>query len=82
MMHRNDGDGDVVVIDVAADKSATVGDEAVDVAVDDITVAAEPEAIGSRSRRMPPALMLRWTLSNVMYIPPCRPEKVERDASV
>jgi hypothetical protein len=70
MMRCNDGNGDVVVVEVAVDKSATVSDEAVDIAVDEVTVSAEPEVIWSRSRRTPPALMLRWTLANLMSIPP------------
>jgi hypothetical protein len=72
--------GDAVVLEVAANKSAMVDDEAVDVAVDKATDDAGPEVIGSGSRRTPPALMLRWTLPNIMSIPPCRLEKAERDA--
>jgi hypothetical protein len=61
---------DAVVGEVAADKLATVGDEAVDVVVDEVTTAAGTEVIGSGSCRTPPALMLRWTFPNVMSIPP------------
>jgi hypothetical protein len=58
-----------VVVEVAADKSAAIGDEAVDVAVDEVATAATPEVIGSGKRKTPPALMFRWTLPNVMSIP-------------
>jgi hypothetical protein len=72
--------GGAVVVEVATDKSSMIGDEAVDVAVDEVATAAGPEVIASGSSRTPSALMLRWTLLNVMSIPPCRPEKAERDA--
>ena len=71
---------DAVVVKVAVDKSAAVGDEANDVAVDEVTTVVRPEVIGSGSRRTPPVLMLRWTLPNAMSTPPRRPEKAERDA--
>jgi hypothetical protein len=71
---------DTMVIEVAADKPSTVGDEAVDVIVDECATATRPEVFGSRSCRMPPMLMLRWTLPNVISIPSCRPEKAERVA--
>jgi hypothetical protein len=91
MMRRDgDADGDIgadiidiadaVVVEVAANKSTAVGDEVVDVAVDEVATAVRPEVIGSGSRRTPPALMLRWTLPNVMSILARRPEKAERDA--
>jgi hypothetical protein len=84
----DDGDAEADVIDVddamdvevAADKSATVGDEVVDVTVDEVATAAGPEVTGSGSRKTPPVLMLRWTLTNVMSIPLCRLEKTERGA--
>jgi hypothetical protein len=86
-MVRRDDDGadvsdvaDEVVVDVAADKIAAVGDEAEDVAVDEVGTVLRPEVIEFGSRRTPPALMLRWTLPNVMSIPVRRPEKAERDA--
>ena len=79
----DDDDGDVGVdTDGATDRSTVVGDEAVDVAVDEVAVFAVPEAIGSGSRGMPPESTRKWTLPNVMSIPPRRPEKAERDASV
>jgi hypothetical protein len=73
-------DVDAVVVEVAADKSAAVGDEVVDVAVDELAITARPEVIGSGSRETPPALILRWTLPNGRSIPPRRPEKDECDA--
>jgi hypothetical protein len=51
-----------VVDEVAAEGSATVGDEAADVAADGAAAAGGAEGIGSGRRRIPPALMLRWTL--------------------
>jgi hypothetical protein len=46
----DDDDGDVGVdTDDAADKSAAVSDEAVDVAVDEVAAIASPEVIGSGS---------------------------------
>jgi hypothetical protein len=87
MVWRDDDDdvgvdtGDAVVVEVAADKSATVGDEAMDVAVDEVTTIAEPGVIGSRSRRTPPTLTWKWTLPNIFSILLLRPEKAERDAS-
>jgi hypothetical protein len=59
-----------------------VGDEAIDIAVDEVAAVAVPEMIGSGSRRTPPELMRKWTLPNVMFIPSHRPKKVKRDASV
>jgi hypothetical protein len=73
------GTADAVVDAVAADSSAAVADEAEDVAVNEVAIAAGPEVIGLESRRTPPALMLRWTLPNAMSIPPLRPEKAECD---
>ena len=85
-MRRDDDDEadvidvvDAVFVEVAADKSAAAGDEALDVVVDEVATAVRPEVIGSGSRRMPPTLMLRWTLLNAISIPPRRPEKAERD---
>jgi hypothetical protein len=72
---------DAVDVEVASGKSATVGDVAKDVAVDEVTTAVRPEVIGSGSRRTPPTLLLRWTLPNAMSIPPRRPKKDERDAN-
>jgi hypothetical protein len=68
-----------VDVEVASGKSATVGDVAKDVAVDEVTTAVRPEVIGSGSRRTPPAMMLRWTLPNAMSIPPRMPEKAKCD---
>ena len=65
----------------AADRSTAVDDEEVDVAVDDVVVVAAPGAIGPGSRRTPPESTRKWTLPNVMSIPPRRSEKAERDAS-
>jgi hypothetical protein len=86
VVRRDDDDGadvidvvDAVVVEVEADKSAATGDEALDVVVDEVATAVRPEVIGSGSRKMPPSLMLRWTLPNAISIPPRRPEKVERD---
>jgi hypothetical protein len=73
------GIADAMVDEVAADRSAAVGDEAADVAVDEVATTAGPEVIGSGSRRTPPSLMLRWTLRNTISILPRRPEKVEHD---
>jgi hypothetical protein len=48
MVWRDDDDdvgvdtGDAVVVEVAADKSATVGDEATDVAVDELATVVGP----------------------------------------
>jgi hypothetical protein len=82
--HDYDGDveadvADVVVGEVAADKSAMFGDEAVDVDADKAAVVAVPKVVGPGSRRTPPALMSRWMLPNVMSIPPCGSEKAEHD---
>jgi hypothetical protein len=74
------GTVDAVVDEVAVDSSATVGDEVEDVAVDEVVTATGPEGVRSRSRRTPPALMLKWTIPNAMSIPPRRPEKAECDA--
>ena len=68
-----------VVDEVAADRSAAAGDEAADIVANGAAAATGPERIGSGRRRMPPALMLRWTLPIARSIPPRRPEKVERD---
>jgi hypothetical protein len=39
-------------------------------------------AIGSGSRRTPPESTWKWTLLNIMSIPPRRPKKAKRDALV
>ena len=65
-----------------ADSSTAVGDEAVDVVVDDVVVVAAPGAIGPGRRRTPPESTRKWTLPNVMSNPPRRPEKTGRDTSV
>jgi hypothetical protein len=81
-MVRCDDDDVGVDTDDVADKSIAIGDEAVDVAVNEVVVLAAPGAIGSGSRRTPPESTRKWTLPNVMSIPPRRPEKAERDASL
>jgi hypothetical protein len=56
-MVRRDDDDDIeagVDTEGAVDRSTTVGDEAVDVVVDEVVDFAAPEAIGSGSRRTPP----------------------------
>jgi hypothetical protein len=79
----DDDDGDAGVdTDDAADRSAAVGDEAVDVAVNEVAIVTMPKLIMSGSRRTPPESTRKWTLPNVMSIPPHRPEKAERDALV
>jgi hypothetical protein len=77
----DDDDEDGGVDTGATDRSATVGDEAVHVAVDEVAAATTPEVIASESRRTPPELARKCTLPNVMSIPPRRSEKAERDAS-
>jgi hypothetical protein len=81
--HDDDAD-DVAEVgdDGAADRSAVIGDEAVGVAVDEVVALAALGAIGPRSRMTPLESMRKRTLRNVMSIPPRRPKKVERDASV
>ena len=83
-MRRDDGDDDDAGLDTddAANKSTAIGDEAVEVAVDEVMVFAAPGAIRPGNRRTPPESTRKWTLPNVMSIPPRRPEKAERDASV
>jgi hypothetical protein len=83
MVRRDDDDDEAIGVedDGAADRSAAIGDEAVDVAVDEVVVLAAPGAIGPGSRRTPPESTWKWTLPNVMSIPPRRPEKAEREAS-
>jgi hypothetical protein len=79
----DDDDGDAGVdTDDAADRSAAVGDEAVDVAVNEVAIVTMPKLIMSGSRRTPPESTRKWTLPSVMSIPPRRPEKAKRDASV
>jgi hypothetical protein len=70
------------VDEFAADRSAMVGDEATDVAVDEVATAAGPEKIRSEGRRTPPVLMLRWTLPIARSILPHKPEKAEHDVKV
>jgi hypothetical protein len=70
-----------VVDEVAADRSATVGDEAADVAVHDVAAAVGPKRIWPGSRRTPPALMVRRKLSIARSIRPRKPEKAKRDAN-
>jgi hypothetical protein len=55
-VRRGDADDEDVGVDTddAADRLAAVGDEVVDVAVDEVAAVAAPEAIGFGSRRMPP----------------------------
>ena len=79
---RDDEDDEDVGVDPdgVADSSTAVGDEAVDVGVDEVTAVAAPETIGPGSRRTPPESTWKWTLPNVMSTPPRRPEKAERDA--
>jgi hypothetical protein len=89
VLRDDDADGDDgadtisvagVVDEVAADRSDTVGDEAADVAVDEVVTTVGPERIGSGSRRMPPALMVRWTLPIARSILSRKLEKAECDA--
>jgi hypothetical protein len=82
MVWRDDDDhGDAGVdTDGAADRSTAVGDEAVDLVVYEFMVFAVPEAIGPGSRRTPLESMRKWTLPNVISIPPRRPKKAERDS--
>ena len=84
VVRRDDGDDEDSGADTddAADRSASIGDEAVDVAVNEVVVFSAPGAIGPGSRRTPPESMRKWTLPNVMSIPSRSPEKAERDASV
>jgi hypothetical protein len=81
-----DGDEDADTIgvagvddEVAVDSLVAIGDEAADVVAYGAASVAGPERIGSGRCRMPPALMLRWTLPIARSIPPRRPEKGERD---
>jgi hypothetical protein len=81
---RDDGDADDAGVDTddATDRSTVIGDEAVDVAVDEVVVFFVPATIGPGSQRTTPESTRKWTLPNVMSIPSRSPKKVERDASV
>jgi hypothetical protein len=77
MVRRDDDDdGDAGVdTDDATDRSTTIGDEVVDVAVDKVEVFVAPGAIGPGNPRMPPDSTQKWTLPNVMSIPSRKTEK-------
>jgi hypothetical protein len=84
VVRHDDGDdkGAGVDTDDEADRWAAIGDEAVDVAVDEAVVFVSPGAIEPESRRRPPKSTRKWTLPNVMSILPLRPEKAGRDVLV